>query len=452
MCINFRLCVVVLPTLCQKGTLIFKFIPVSESNKHVFRRIAQSIVTTVIALFAFSLSTFAAPDGKALFQSNCASCHNPLKDATGPALKGADARVPSKEWLYDWVHNSGAMIQKGDKYAVEVYNKWGKTAMTPFPTLTNEEIDAIFTYVNSVEPKSTAPAAGGATATDSAQGENSWLYIVITLLLLALAIILWRVNSGLRKVAEQKEGVSSSEEIPLYRNKVFIAMGVVILFIVAGYWIVNGAVEMGRQQNYQPEQPIFYSHKVHAGVNQINCLYCHAGAEKSRHAMIPSTNMCMNCHKQINEYTGEEELITADGKKVDGTAEIQKLYKYAGWDPVKKDYIRDAKGNIKATPVQWVKIHNLPDHVYFNHSQHVAVGKIACQRCHGNIETMDEVYQFAPLSMGWCINCHRQTQVQFADNNYYSIYEKYHQEIKSGKRDGVTVEDIGGLECQKCHY
>ena len=118
MCINFRLCVVVLPTLCQKGTLIFKFIPVSESNKHVFRRIAQSIVTTVIALFAFSLSTFAAPDGKALFQSNCASCHNPLKDATGPALKGADARVPSKEWLYDWVHNSGAMIQKGDKYAV----------------------------------------------------------------------------------------------------------------------------------------------------------------------------------------------------------------------------------------------------------------------------------------------------------------------------------------------
>ena len=420
----------------------------------MFRRIAQSIFTTVIALFVFHVSSFAAPDGKALFQSNCASCHNPLKDATGPALKGADGRVPSKEWLYDWVHNSQKLVAGGDKYANEVYNKWGKIPMTPFPALSNEEIDAIFTYVNSVEPPSAAGPAAGATATTEAKEGNAWLYTVITLILLVLAIILWRVNSGLRKVAEQKEGLPSSEEIPLYRNKVFIAMAVIIAFIAAGYWIVNGAVEMGRQQNYQPEQPIFYSHKVHAGINQINCLYCHAGAEKSRQAMIPSPSMCMNCHKSISEYTGDAEhpLYTAEGERVDGTKEIQKLYKYAGWDPAKKDYIRDEKGNIKATPVKWVKIHNLPDHVYFNHSQHVAVGKIQCQRCHGSIEDMDEVFQSSPLSMGWCINCHRQTQVQFAENNYYSIFEKYHSEIKAGKRDGVTVEDIGGLECQKCHY
>src|SRR5687767_12932430 len=114
MCINFALCVVVLPTLCQKGTLIFKFIPVSESNKPMFRRIAQSIFATIIALFVFQVSSIAAPDGKALFQSNCASCHNPLKDATGPALKGADARVPGKEWLYDWVHNSQKLVASGD--------------------------------------------------------------------------------------------------------------------------------------------------------------------------------------------------------------------------------------------------------------------------------------------------------------------------------------------------
>lgn len=170
--------------------------------------------------------------------------------------------------------------------------------------------------------------------------------------------------------------------------------------------------------------------------------------------MIPSSNVCMNCHKQINEYTGDAEhpLYTAEGKKIDGTAEIQKLYKYAGWDPVAKQYIRDEKGNIKATPIKWTKIHNLPDHVYFNHSQHVAVGKVQCQRCHGPIQEMDEVYQFAPLSMGWCINCHRQTQVQFTNNNYYSIFEKYHEELKSGKRTGVTVDDIGGTECQRCHY
>jgi hypothetical protein len=162
----------------------------------------------------------------------------------------------------------------------------------------------------------------------------------------------------------------------------------------------------------------------------------------------------MNCHKQINEYTGEAEhpLVTAEGKKINGTEQIQLLYKYAGWDPSKKDYNRDANGNILATPIKWVKIHNLPDHVYFNHAQHVAVGKVQCQQCHGNIEEMDEVFQFAPLSMGWCINCHRQTEVQFTNNNYYSIFTRYHEELKSGKRTKVTEAELGGLECQKCHY
>ena len=223
---------------------------------------------------------------------------------------------------------------------------------------------------------------------------------------------------------------------------------------MAGFWLVNGAVNEGRQQNYQPAQPIFYSHKVHAGINQINCLYCHSSAEKSRQAMIPSSNVCMNCHKQINSYSGEDKypLFTAEGKHVDGTKEIQKLYEYAGWDPTTKTYKVDSIGNIMAKPIQWVKIHNLPDHVYFNHSQHVKVGKVQCQKCHGEITEMDEVYQYSPLSMGWCINCHRQTDVQFQDNKYYSNFEKYHKELKDGKRTGVKVEEIGGLECQKCHY
>ncbi|RYD55299.1 MAG: c-type cytochrome [Sphingobacteriales bacterium] len=420
----------------------------------MIRKIANNTIVLVIALFACNFTSIAAPDGKALFQSNCASCHNPLKDATGPALKGVDARVPSKEWLYDWIHNSPKVIASGDKYANDLYNKWGKTVMTPFPSLSTEEIDAIITYVNSVEPAAAVPAAGGSTQAAKDSDGPAWLYTVITLILAVLAIIMWRINHGLQRVSNDKEGIATPRDIPLYRNKVVIALAVILAFIFAGYFIVDGAINLGRQQNYQPEQPIFYSHKVHAGINQINCLYCHAGAEKSRHAMIPSPNMCMNCHKQINEYTGEAQhpLYTAEGEKVDGTAEIQKLYKYAGWDPAKKDYIRNADGSIKASPVKWVKIHNLPDHVYFNHAQHVNVGKVACQRCHGPIQEMDEVYQFSPLSMGWCVNCHRQTQVQFADNNYYSIFEKYHEEIKSGKRTGVTVEDIGGAECMKCHY
>jgi mono/diheme cytochrome c family protein len=417
-----------------------------------FKKIVfQSIALVAIVLFSnFSSS---AQDGKAIFQANCASCHNPLKDATGPALQGVDKRVPSKEWIYNWIHNSAKVISSGDKYANDLYNKWNKTAMTAFPQLSNAEIDAVIKYVNDYKAPSATPAAGAATQ-NAPEEDNSNMYILVTLALLVLMVILWKVNSGLKRVANEKQGLPNVKEIPFYRNKLFVAIAIILAFILAGYWIANGSIEMGRQQNYKPEQPIFYSHKVHAGINQINCLYCHAGAEKSKHAMVPSTNVCMNCHKQINEYTGEAEhpLYNEEGEKINGTEQIQLLYKYAGWDPAKKDYIRDEKGAIKATPIKWTKIHNLPDHVYFNHSQHVAVGKVPCQQCHGPIQEMDEVYQFSPLSMGWCINCHRQTKVQFENNNYYSIFEKYHQELKDKKRDGVTVEEIGGLECQRCHY
>jgi hypothetical protein len=198
---------------------------------------------------------------------------------------------------------------------------------------------------------------------------------------------------------------------------------------------------------------IFYSHKVHAGVNQINCLHCHGGAMEGKHANIPSVNICMNCHMTISEYSGSAgNLFREDGTPVNGTDEIKKIYAAAGWDASKKQYTGETH------EIAWTKIHNLPDHVYFNHSQHVNAGKVQCQTCHGEITKMDEVYQFADLSMGWCINCHRTTKVNFGGKNgedgnkFYSIYKKYHDEIKEGKRDSVTVNDIGGTECQKCHY
>lgn len=417
-------------------------------------RFSPSLLAGILSLFLLfpALESVAAPDGRALFTANCATCHNPLKDATGPALKNVDKAWPRPDWGYDWIHNPSGMIASGDPHAVELFNKYKPTVMTAFPNLKKDEIDAIIKYVDTYEPPNQNP--GGPSGAAAPEEDNSWLYTLITAIMLILAIILWRVNAGLKRVAQEKEGVAVEKEIPIYRHKFWIAAGLILVTIMAGYWIVNGAIGLGRQTNYQPTQPIFYSHKVHAGINQINCLYCHAGAEKSKHAMIPSSNVCMNCHKQISEYTGDKEhpLKTAEGEARNGTQEIQRLYSYAGWDPVKKDYKRDPKGNIIAKPIQWTKIHNLPDHVYFNHSQHVKVGQIQCQRCHGNIEEMDEVYQSAPLSMGWCINCHRQTQVKFSENNYYSIFEKYHKEIKDGKRDGVTVEDIGGIECQKCHY
>jgi hypothetical protein len=179
-------------------------------------------------------------------------------------------------------------------------------------------------------------------------------------------------------------------------------------------------------------------------------LYCHGGAYEGKHANIPSVNVCMNCHMAINEYKGEK-IYREDGSEVNGTEEIKKLYAAAGWDPTAKKYTGEGKA------IEWVKIHNLPDHVYFNHAQHTKAGKVQCQTCHGEVTAMDEVYQFSELSMGWCVNCHRESKVDFNDesgngNKFYSIYQKYHDEIKSKKRDSVTVSDIGGLECQKCHY
>ena len=407
----------------------------------------------VVFILLNSFQTFAAPDGKALFQANCASCHNPLKDATGPALKGVTGRVPNKEWIYKWIKNSAAVIASGDKYANDLYNKWNKTAMTAFPGLSNEEIDAIVKYVDDYQAPVTATAQTPAAGESKDSGDNTLLYAILSIVLLIAIFVLTQVNKVLSRSTNVKAGLPSPKDVPFLRNKVVLAILAIIAVVGIGIWMTNGA-DLGRQKNYMPEQPIFYSHKVHAGINQINCLYCHSGAEKGKHAMIPSTNVCMNCHKQINEYTGAEThpLVNLEGKKVDGTAEIKKLYDYAGWDPVKKDYKRNAAGEIQAKPIEWVKIHNLPDHVYFNHSLHVVSGKVACQRCHGGIQEMDEVYQFTDLSMGWCINCHRETKVQFADNNYYSIFQKYHDEIKEGKREDVKVSDIGGLECQKCHY
>ena len=427
----------------------------SGSFTSLYRICCRSIFLVFFVLLSGSFAAIAGPDGAALFKANCAACHHPEKTVTGPPLKGIRGSLPEKPWVYSWVKGSGTLIAANDPEALRIYNKFNKTAMTPFPQLSNEEIDAILDYADSWKAPVEITPDGPKTGEPET---NNWVYIVITLALLVLVVILWRANQGLRRAANDKEGLQSEKEIPLYRSKLVIAITAIILFILAGYWLTNGAVNEGRQQNYQPQQPIFYSHKVHAGINQINCLYCHAGAEKSRQAMIPSANICMNCHKQINSYTGGEgpgahELKTTEGKVINGTEQIQLLYQYAGWDPVKKEYKRDAAGNILATPIEWTKIHNLPDHVYFNHSQHVKVGQVQCQSCHGPIQEMDEVYQFSALSMGWCINCHRSTEVQFTSNKYYDhVYKSYHEELKAGKRKGVTEAEMGGTECQKCHY
>jgi mono/diheme cytochrome c family protein len=413
-----------------------------------FRRIVTSFFITIILLIG---NVAKSQDGQALFTQNCAACHSINKALTGPALAGVESRWPSKELLHLWIKNWNKAVASGDSYAKSMAAST-PNVMNTFENLADAEIDAILAYI----AKAPAPAPAGTAATEDTgakydESDNSILYGVLTLILAVIALILLQVNSNLRKLTDDKQGIPAQEPIPFYRNKSYITFLTLILFVVGGYFTVTGAIALGRNKGYQPEQPIYYSHKVHAGKNQISCLYCHGGAFEGKHANIPSVNTCMNCHMTISEYGGPK-LYREDGKEVDGSAEIQKIYEYAGWDPTARVYKNTGK------PIEWIKIHNLPDHVYFNHSQHTVAGKVQCQTCHGNIQEMDEVKQFAELSMGWCVNCHRETKVDFGDstgtggNKFYSIYEKYHNEIKSRKRDSVTVSDIGGIECQKCHY
>ena len=420
---------------------------------------ASSFLSRLFLLLVFTVvfNVAKAADGEALFKANCSNCHKPDADYTGPALKGWSKREPSPDWVYKWVANPSQMIAS-DAYAKSLFEKWKPTVMTAFPNLKKEEIDAILKYVDDYTPPVATAATPGAAG--GGESDNSLLFGILTIVMAVIAFILLQVNSNLRKLTDEKQGIERGEPVPFYRNKSYIMLIILVLFAVGGYYTINGAIGLGRQQKYQPEQPIYYSHKVHAGTNQISCLYCHGSAQDSKHAGIPSVNVCMNCHMAIKEYKGDP-IVAEDGRNIDGTSEIQKLYKYAGWNPDTKTYNADNNSDgvpDGAQPIPWVKIHNLPDHVYFNHSQHIKVGKQQCQTCHGPIQEMPEVYQFSDLSMGWCINCHRESKVDFYNketgegNKFYSMYEKFHKDLKEHKIDSVTVEKIGGTECQKCHY
>lgn len=427
-------------------------IPRPNVSMNFIKIIAKKrVLTGLFFLISYSLQ---AQTGQQIFAANCQSCHALDKVISGPALRGVSERGPwtDRVNLYKWVHNPGAFIPT-TAYTRDLQKTYGQI-MPSFPQLTDKDIDAIFDYIHDAPPPGTTDGTTPvAETTGQESGNNALIFGIISLILALVALILMQVNSNLKKLSDDKERILRPETVPFYRNKVYIALFALVFFIAGGYFVGQGAIGLGRQQGYQPTQPIYFSHKVHAGINQINCLYCHGGAWESKSAAIPSLNICMNCHKAISSYEKGPKLYDEEKNVIDGTAEISKLYKYAGftpgpgavWDPA------------KAKSPEWIKIHNLPDHVYFNHAQHVRVGNVQCQTCHGNIQEMDKVKQVAELSMGWCINCHRDTKVNFnytdsTGNKFYSIYEKFHNDIKNGRMDSVTVKDIGGLECQKCHY
>ena len=461
----------------------------------------------LILLVGFSLSATAqssADAGKTIFRNLCASCHNKNMTAasTGPALGGVSEKWSEypEEDLYAWIRNSSALIESGHPLANKVFNDNNKVLMTSFPTLTDEELGSLLLYIEGVFDGTYGapiagpvdPSAAGGTAESDSFFSGRLFYLLLFAFLAILALVLARVLNRLKYLSDVEEGIITEGPRSLWStltSKGVIGIIIFALIVLGGYTTVHNGVGLNRMQDYQPEQPIKFSHVTHAGTHKIDCQYCHDGARRSRHSVIPSTNTCMNCHKAIES-----------GSKY-GTAEISKIYASAGYDPNKKTYIEnyedleeddvkkiftawvanqyvldnsvlDRKGErlmedtwaeIKRAltsptkpkvqgPIEWVRIHNLPDHVYFNHAQHVNAGKLECQQCHGPVEEMEVVRQFAPLSMGWCVNCHRKTEVDFLGNPYYTDYQKYHDEISNGTRTGVTVEEIGGLECQKCHY
>ncbi len=402
----------------------------------------------------------------------------------GPALYQVKSRwvelddyqgKTGEEWLYAWIKNSQGVIKEGMPYAVSLYGEYNKSIMNTFPQLSTEDIDAILAYTDYGEIQDVTIVDGPPVEKNAEDPYTTYFLVALVALLLIVMLILIRVTSVLNKLSLEKEGLPVPPSVPIWKNrKLRVAFGLIAI-IFLGNFVVNNAIDSGRQETYAPAQPIKFSHELHAGINGVECQYCHNSASKSKHSNIPSANICMNCHKAIN---GDGAKFAKNGRK-----EISKIYAAIGFDPNNRAYFDDYENMNRDTvaaifskwleedgavdhsnadveevlaqiqePIEWVRIHNLPDHVYFNHSQHVAVAGLECQECHGPVETMEVMRQHSALSMGWCISCHREKEVNFASNDYYQIYDKYHEELKKGEISKVTVEMIGGTQCQKCHY
>jgi len=430
-----------------------RFVPLvlkTDTEPNMTKNFTSSACKFLTLVFVFALLTFTSSNaqeiskepavisaGESLFNANCKACHRVHTKLVGPALAGVYDRVPSLDWVKKFVKNSSAVIASGDEYANKLYNEYNKTQMTAFSSFKDDQIMSIMAYVKAetekgpviVDPK--PPGPGGDSA-QPAQAGGQYMNVILVgmvIILVLLLVILGFIVSALKRFIDQKELSEEDKEVvhsPInlgtaVRSSAFIF---IVTFLIAAFGfkaVINGLYSVGVQQGYAPKQPIAFSHKIHAGQYEIDCKYCHVGVMKGKSATIPSVNICWNCHNQIRSgaVTGEGEI-----------AKIVKAYE-------------------TNTPIQWVRIHNLPDLAYFNHAQHVNVGGQECQTCHGQIQEMDVVRQHSLLTMGWCIDCHRKTDVNTKGSAYYDKLVELHNQSKKGN---MKVEDIGGLECSKCHY
>ena len=374
--------------------------------------------------------------GEELFKANCTSCHK-LGDEKKARLIGPGLNVEifeeyTEQWLIDWIRNSSALIESGDEQAIAIFEEYNQSVMTAFPTFSDDDIRDILAYIENPPVEEVAIVEEESKEIIETKSISNTTLLLIALMLLSILGFLIFIKNFIKKASNIEETFFQGFKKLLLSNLalVIIIVHVFVLALVVIGW--QSLSKIGITQNYKPAQPIEFSHKVHAGEQGIDCNYCHSSARKGKHSNIPSANVCMNCHANIVE-----------GPK-HGTKEIAKIYKAVGYDVDSRSYIE----GYEQQPIKWVRIHNLPNHAYFNHSQHVVAGNIECQECHGAIEEMDVVYQQEKLTMGWCINCHRDSKIDL-DNPYYHEYDEW---VEKHKKADLSVEDIGGLECGKCHY
>ncbi len=393
---------------------------------------------SLLLILTVSLSTvFAQESGENLFNQNCTACHSlGSNKLVGPGLKGVTDKYET-EWLKKWIVNSQAFIKSGDERAIAIYEEYNKVAMQSFD-FSDQELDSLLAYLANppVPEAAVALSEGGEIVVDEGISTSTFL-MIISIIIVGILYLLISLKNKLKSVLGYETETISQTLISQFNlfisknvNKVASAL---VLAIVILKFVYDAMMGVGVTTNYMPEQPIAFSHKLHAGINGVDCNYCHSSARHSKHSGIPSANVCMNCHTYINEGPS-------------GTEEIQKIYTAVGFDPDSRTYIE----GYEQQPIKWVRIHNLPDHAYFNHSQHVVAGGLECQECHGPVDEMEVLYQYSELTMGWCIDCHRETEVKMEGNNYYThLHEQLKEKYKGQK---ITVDKIGGLECQKCHY
>ena len=355
-----------------------------ENSTNTMKQVACRFLNTRLLLlsliFSFSLFSYAqegdVAKGKTIFNANCAACHKLDKKMTGPALRNVEQRLMDeqglgRDWIAAWIRNSADVIASGDSYGNKIFAEYG-SAMTAYPLFTDQDISDVLAYTAQEPPQKKdedviVGSKGGSNG--SGVSKNFILGALLVLFgLLALALVI--VNKTLRRfanannieVAEKAKGKSLWKAF--VQNQFLLLVTAIFFLLATAYFLFGYLSQIGVDQGYQPVQPIHFSHKIHAGDNKIDCKYCHSSARVSKTSGIPSLNVCMNCHKSIYEYTGE---TSAKYSKEFYDGEIAKLYAATGWDDANQEYTGETQ------PVKWIRIHNLPDFAYFNHSQHVTV-------------------------------------------------------------------------------